>query len=212
MLSKLQQTVQPYKNYRLDKWDQIIRSNNFKKIYPLLLCHTFHYVKYSVPLLRAYSRIEGIDAGVKKYYISHAEEEQGHEEWILDDLANLGYPRDLARKTVPLSCIVSLVGTQLYLIEEARWASLLSYMYVLESDPVSVATVKYLSENFDIPMSALQTFLRHGEDDIEHSKRLSEVVDSTYFDSNESEYLIYSGVSTEKCLCEFVDNLESILV
>lgn len=71
-----------------------------------------------------------------EYYLSHLEEERGHQQMLGNDLRDMGVidiPRSLA------AC--QIAGSQYYLIEHEHPAALLGYMHFLESSAMSVADV-----------------------------------------------------------------------
>ncbi|MGI8772177.1 MAG: hypothetical protein ACR2JE_12155, partial [Acidobacteriaceae bacterium] len=51
---------------------------------------------------------------LETYYMEHAEEETGHEQWLLDDLESLGIARARVLNRLPYPSVAALVGTQYY--------------------------------------------------------------------------------------------------
>lgn len=109
---------------------------------------------------------------LKAYYISHREEERGHEAWLADDLKTAG----VYVKELPLmQKAVELAGSQYYLIKHVNPACLLGYMAVLEGFPFPLDLVDKLEVLHGAPI--LKTLRYHAVNDIEHRKELFKMID-----------------------------------
>ena len=69
-----------------------------------------------------------------RYYLEHAEEESGHEEWLLNDLASFGIARDQVSQRLPYPTVAALVGVQYY------WMIILEHFERI-SDSTGAATM-----------------------------------------------------------------------
>src|ERR1700744_1007708 len=72
-----------------------------REIYPEFLFRNHSVIRSSVPLMQAAAAIcekkldsDPIAPGMLTYFQKHIPEESGHDEWVLDDLATLGYDRE----------------------------------------------------------------------------------------------------------------------
>lgn len=85
----------------------------------LRLMHTV--VRATVPIMEvALSRAEslapddGVAAGVAHYLRKHMREEEGHDEWVRQDMTAIGYPAEAAIRQMPSPAVADLVGAQYY--------------------------------------------------------------------------------------------------
>jgi pyrroloquinoline quinone (PQQ) biosynthesis protein C len=151
--------------------------------YPALLVETYHYVSHSYALMdRSCERLGDEHATLRTYLAHHRQEEFGHEQWVLDDLVALGYVRDAVAASDALAETVSLVGSQLYVIDYLHPAGLLGYVYVMESKPPTQSWLDTLHEIAGIPREALKFLTRHGDADIVHREELREILDTCFAD------------------------------
>lgn len=191
--SELDELLRPYNLSRRRLWTSLTRTDVFRLIYPHLLVHTYHYVKYSCPLMEdARTSIECKDS-LARYLADHIEEESGHEQWLLGDLVRLGLPQSIVLTTPATPSVAALVGSQLYALREMGPASILGYIYALEAYPPSVAFLKSLSQDSGIPESAMYTFMEHGDVDITHREELIEFVNGDWLQDDDRESVLYSA-------------------
>lgn len=162
--------------------------------YPAFLLETFHYVKHSCALLdRARDRLGPQDETLRAYLQQHRAEETGHEAWLLDDLAVLGYDRAEAARSMPLAETVAMIGSQLYVIDYLHPAGLIGYVYVMESRPPTEALLTFLHEQFGVPREAMTFLARHGEADLVHREELREILDTCFTDPHARRAAISSA-------------------
>src|ERR1700689_3839465 len=79
-----------------------------REIYPEFLFRNHWVIRSSVPLMKAAAeeceKLGGRDPvapGMLDYFHHHIPEETGHEDWVLDDLELLGFPRKEVLKRIP---------------------------------------------------------------------------------------------------------------
>jgi hypothetical protein len=103
-----------------------------------------------------------------QYYLEHYAEEQGHYQWIMEDLGlqNLPHVDWIAAE---------MAGAQYYLIHHVHACALLGYMAVLEGDPVPLAVVEQLEVIHGKRL--LRCIRYHAEHDLEHRKELFALID-----------------------------------
>ncbi|MFD8481807.1 iron-containing redox enzyme family protein [Kitasatospora sp. NPDC059673] len=125
----------------------------------------------SVPLLeRAASACARLDEDwaprLAAYFAGHAEEERGHDAWLLADLAAAG---ERAREQpLPPPLVVELAGAQYYRIEHRHPAALLGYLAVLEGHAPSPALAGVLAARTGLPEAAFRTVREHADLDAGH--------------------------------------------
>lgn len=174
---ELESRLSPYRDeYRLivNGW---LESGTFGITYPALLVETFHYVKHSCSLMSFACAQLGHDMlPLQSYFAKHLAEEVGHEEWVLNDLEELGYDRKAVESSRPLSETLNLIGSQLYIINYMHPAGLLGYVYLMESTPPNELSLAFL-EAHGIGAGAMTFLSRHGETDQRHSRELRDMLD-----------------------------------
>jgi hypothetical protein len=179
----LETLLSPYRaayNQIMNTW---VGDRTFGVTYPALLVETYHYVKHSCSLMSdAYARLGEANSEIKTYLEKHIGEETGHEEWLLNDLEQLGFDREAVKTSTPMAETIDLIGSQLYVINYLHPAGLLGYVYVMESQPPSETSLKLLQELFGIRPDAMTFFIRHGEADLKHRVELKFMLD-THFES-----------------------------
>lgn len=157
-------------------------------------------VRASVPLM-----VEARDLARKEnsarlsrladYLDRHIEEERYHDEWLLNDLGIIGYVKEQVLTERPSTAIASLVGSQYYWIRHYTPFSILGYMAVLECHPTSVAELRRIAQNAQVPESVLSTLIHHAHIDGDHCSELFDVIHS--LDLNRVERLAVRRVALE---------------
>ncbi len=149
----------------------------FHVTYPALLVETYHYVKHSCSLMsHACARLAPEEVTLQRYLAHHIAEEVSHEQWVLDDLETLGYNRGEVGESLPLPETISMIGSQLYVINYLDPKALIGYVYVMESMPPGKNLFEYL-EAAGIPRKAMSFLVNHGDADIVHRQELEAYAD-----------------------------------
>jgi pyrroloquinoline quinone (PQQ) biosynthesis protein C len=187
-----------------------LREGTFGITYPALLLETFHYVKHSCALMdRAHDRLGPADETLRAYLRQHRAEETGHEAWLLDDLAALGYDRAEAANSLPLAETMSMIGSQLYVIDYLHPAGLIGYVYVMESKPPTELFLSVLHEQFGVPRQAMMFLARHGEADIVHREELRDILDTCFADPNARRAALASATLGLSCVVRLFERLRA---
>ena len=89
--------------------------------YVAFLCQAYHHVKHTVPLLMAAgSRIPEEKEWLRVALAEYVEEEMGHQEWILNDIAACGYDAEKARHSVPNRATELMVAYAYHVIDRVN--------------------------------------------------------------------------------------------
>ncbi|HET9171184.1 MAG TPA: iron-containing redox enzyme family protein [Actinospica sp.] len=138
-------------------------------------------LRASVPLLeRAARRCAELPSEdptavpLARYYARHAEEERGHDVWLLEDLAAAG----AAAAALPEPLAVELAGAQYYLVEHHHPVALLGYIAVLEGNAPAPWLADRLTARTGLPEAAFRTLREHAELDGGHRAELAELLDT----------------------------------
>ena len=148
--------------------------------YAAFLTQANHHVRHTTPLLMACgarlpARLEWLRAAVAEYI----EEEVGHQEWILDDLAALGLDRDLAAASAPAPATELMVAYAYDTIARGNPVGFFGMVLVLEGTSVAIATraAEVIERTLELPRSAFTYLRSHGDLDIEHTGFFAALMD-----------------------------------
>ncbi|AVP97272.1 biliverdin-producing heme oxygenase [Ahniella affigens] len=140
--------------------------------YLSFLTEAFHHVRHTVPLLMACgarlpARLEWLRTAVAEYI----EEEVGHHEWILDDLAASGANRDASAASTPAEATELMVAYAYDTIARRNPVGFFGMVLVLEGTSVALATraAETIEASLGLPRNAFSYLRSHGDLDIEHT-------------------------------------------
>ncbi len=185
-------------------WDRLWGASDPRARFLANMVELYHYVRMSCPLMAAaLARLDQPDDAIGTYLRRHIEEEHGHDRWVLDDLAKLGFAPAAVAAGLPRRETMALVGAQLYLIQEIEPRAILGYIYALESSTPPTETVAFYSEAFDIPPAALFSFQEHATLDWEHHvDDLTVLLDRAVTDPKLCDLIEHSYVTTMELLAD----------
>ena len=141
--------------------------------YVAFLCQAYHHVKHTTPLLMAAgSRIPEEQEWLRSALAEYVEEELGHQEWILNDIAACGYDREKARSSTPNRATEMMVAYAYYVIDRVNPVGFFGMVHVLEGTSVTVAdeAANCIARSTGLPANAFSYLRSHGALDIEHVK------------------------------------------
>jgi hypothetical protein len=157
---------------------------NFREIFPefMFTIHsiiraTHHSMKFAAACAAERAATDPVCAAMAHYLAEHAEEERGHDEWALADLAVMGVSAENVRRRIPSSTVARMVGSQYYWMQHYHPVAYLSYIAVLESPP----SIEFLEEKVrssGMPRDAFRTWFFHGQLDHGHVQEFDKLVDS----------------------------------
>lgn len=104
-----------------------------------------------------------------QYYIKHRNEEEGHDEILLDDLNRLGID-----EPATFHYAAQFAGSQYYLIEHDHTAMLLGYMRAMESDSLPLEEIDKLEAHHGTALTCLR---HHALHDPDHKRDLDAMID-----------------------------------
>jgi hypothetical protein len=124
------------------------------------------------------------------------DEELGHDETLLDDLALLGVPREAVLGRMPSPAVANLVGAQYYWILHHHPVAFLGYVGVMEGYPPTEELVELLIERTGFPREAFRTFSEHGELDPGHRDHLDRTLDALPLTEQHEQMIGASAIAT----------------
>ena len=148
-----------------------ISGNISLQTYTAFLTQAYHHVKHTVPLLMACGsklpeRLEWLRVAVGEYI----EEEMGHQEWILNDLAACGIDKESIRKSRPDSATDIMVAVAYDTINRLNPVGFFGMVLVLEGTSIALATqaAAAIQQKLNLPNTAFSYLSSHGSLDISH--------------------------------------------
>jgi hypothetical protein len=155
------------------------------ELWPAYLITQHAIIRATVPLTEAAAAraaeladTDLVAPGLARYLEEHVEEEQGHDDTLLDDLELIGVDRASVRDRMPSPAVASLVGSQYYWIHHHHPIAFLGFIALMEGHPPSPELVETLISATGYPLAAFRTFVEHGELDPGHRDRLDRTIDS----------------------------------
>ncbi|WP_342631650.1 AMP-binding protein [Marinobacter alkaliphilus] len=151
---------------------QAIREGRFDlEGYTWFLAQAYHHVKHTVPLMMACGgRLPDRLEFVRKALVDYIEEEYGHQEWILNDLAACGKDKEAIRHGQPDSAIELMVAYLYDRIQRGNPAAFFGMVQVLEGTSIELATPlgEAIQKQLGLPDQAFSYLYSHGALDQEH--------------------------------------------
>jgi len=139
--------------------------------YQAFLGQAYHHVKHTVPLLMACGgrlpeRLEWLRVALGEYI----EEEMGHQEWILNDIAATGADKELVRVATPYPATELMVAYAYDTIMRNNPVGFFGMVLVLEGTSVSLAThaAENIKNTLSLPKEAFSYLTSHGSLDVGH--------------------------------------------
>ena len=152
--------------------------------YVAFLTQAYHHVKHTVPLLMACgSRLPERHNGLRQSVAHYIEEEIGHEEWILQDIAACGGDPEAVRAGQPSLATEVMVAYAYHQIDRGNPLAFFGMVHVLEGTSTAIAThaATIIRQTLDLPAAAFSYLTSHGSLDLEHvvffEKLMNEIVD-----------------------------------
>ena len=181
--------------------------------YVAFLSEAYHHVKHTVPLLMACgSRLPQRLAWLREAIATYIEEERGHDEWILSDIAACGSDSEGVRWGKPGLEAEVMVAFAYHQIDRDNPVGFMGMVHVLEGTSQAVATgaASAIQGTLKLPEKALTYLTSHGRLDIEHGQffeslmnRLTDPQDqSAVIHCARSFYRLYGDVFRSLPSCE----------
>jgi pyrroloquinoline quinone (PQQ) biosynthesis protein C len=137
------------------------------------LLQAYHHVKHTTPLLMAAgARIQEDKEWLRAAIAEYIEEELGHQEWILNDIAACGFDKEQARNSKPKSATELMVAYAYDTINRINPLGFFGMVHVLEGTSIAIAdqAASAIQKTLQLPDAAFSYLRSHGALDIEHVK------------------------------------------
>jgi pyrroloquinoline quinone (PQQ) biosynthesis protein C len=147
-------------------------------LYLAFLTEAYHHVRHTCPLL-SLAAAKTDDAAYRKALYTYIAQEQGHEEWILADIAAMGGDVEAASGAAPGSSCGAMVRYAYYATEWISPYALLGMVHVLEGTSAELAAKAAIAlrKSFgSVGDRGFSYLVSHGELDKDHTAFFRELV------------------------------------
>ncbi len=148
--------------------------------YLAFLREAYHHVRHTVPLLRACkAALPERNGWLCEPLDDYIEEEQGHDEWILDDIRACGGDAQAVRKGRPGHATEVMVAYAYDTIARRNPLGFFGMVHVLEGTSVSLALLAadQIQKPLGLPDAAFSYLRSHGTLDREHTAHFALLMD-----------------------------------
>jgi pyrroloquinoline quinone (PQQ) biosynthesis protein C len=150
-----------------------------RPLYVAFLTEAYHHVRHTVPLLMAVgARLPDRHAWLRDAVLHYLEEETGHDEWILNDIAAAGGDRAVAAASQPAVATEAMVAYAYDTVARRNPVGFFGMVHVLEGTSVSLAlqAADRIQSALALPVRAFTYLRSHGELDKEHVNDLARIL------------------------------------
>jgi len=148
-------------------------------LYLRFLTQAYHHVRHTVPLLMAVgSRLPSHHHWLQKELVHYAEEELGHDEWILNDIDAAGGNAVDARASSPSVETDAMVAYAYDTVMRRNPVAFFGMVFVLEGTSVALAlhAADSIQRALALPDRAFTYLRSHGSLDQQHVGHLASIV------------------------------------
>jgi pyrroloquinoline quinone (PQQ) biosynthesis protein C len=151
-----------------------------RELYIAFLTQAYYHVRHTVPLLMATgARLPQDYEWVRGAIAEYIDEEYGHQEWILNDIAALGGDAEAVRHGEPGLPIELMVAFLYDQIARCNPMGFFGMVHVLEGTSVAIAltVAEQIKQGLGLPANAMSYLTSHGTLDQEHLKFFATLMD-----------------------------------
>ena len=163
--------------------------------YIRFLSQAYHHVKHTVPLLMA----TGARLPMKKEWLrvavaEYIEEEIGHQEWILNDIAACGSDKEAVRNSRPEPATELMVAYAYDTVQRVNPVGFFGMVLVLEGTSVTTAdkAASAIKKALDLPDRAFSYLRSHGALDQDHIQFFESLM-NRIADKKDQDQIIHSA-------------------
>ncbi|MEY4642906.1 MAG: hypothetical protein RLZZ227_2900 [Pseudomonadota bacterium] len=141
--------------------------------YISFLVQAYHHVKHTVPLLMGTgARLPDAKEWLRVAIGEYIEEEAGHQEWVLNDIAACGYDKEAARASRPHASTELMVAYAWDTVQRINPLGFFGMVHVLEGTSISIAdkAADAIRARLNLPRNAFSYLYSHGALDQDHVK------------------------------------------
>jgi pyrroloquinoline quinone (PQQ) biosynthesis protein C len=157
-----------------------LRGEVTRELYLAFLEQAWHHVRHTVPLLFGVgSRLQPRHAWLQRELVHYLEEEQGHDEWILADIAASGGDAARVRASRPAYETDAMVAYAYDTVLRRNPVGFFGMVFVLEGTSAALAlnAATSIQRALGLPDRAFTYLRSHGVLDRQHVGNLESIVD-----------------------------------
>ncbi len=157
-----------------------LRGQITREEYVAFLTQAYHHVSQTVPLMMAVgARLPTRLEWLRKEVVHYIEEELGHEQWILNDIAASGGDAEAASRSLPAPATDAMVAYAWDTVMRRNPVGFFGMVFVLEGTSVSLAlnAAEQIQRSLALPSRAMTYLRSHGQLDQEHIHHLAGILD-----------------------------------
>ena len=158
---------------------QALRGEVSREVYLEFLRRAYHHVRHTVPLLLAVgSRLPERLDWLQREMVEYANEELGHEKWILNDIDAAGGNANAARDSAPGPEVDAMVAYAYDTVMRRNPVGFFGMVFVLEGTSAALAldASEGLQRSLGLTDRAFTYLRSHGHLDQEHVGHLANIV------------------------------------
>jgi pyrroloquinoline quinone (PQQ) biosynthesis protein C len=163
--------------------------------YVKFLTQAYHHVKHTVPLLmNVGAKLPESKEWLREAVAEYIEEELGHQEWILNDIAVCGFDKEVIRKSKPNFTTELMVSYAYDSVNRVSPLKFFGMVHVLEGTSIALAdnAADVIESKLALPKNAFSYLKSHGALDIEHVKFFENLM-YKITDKNEQDIIVESA-------------------
>lgn len=163
--------------------------------YVAFLCQAYHHVKHTLPLLMATgARLPDDKEWLREAVAEYIEEETGHQEWILNDIAACGFDREKARRSAPNFATEIMVAYAYDTVQRINPVGFFGMVQVLEGTSIVIAesAAQAIQDALKLPSNAFSYLRSHGALDQDHIK-FFEALMNRIDNPDEQRLIVHAG-------------------
>lgn len=148
--------------------------------YVAFLTQAYYHVRHTVPLLRGCrAALPAHHAWLRGPLDEYVEEEQGHDEWILDDIRACGGDAEAVRRGAPDHAVEVMVAYAYDTIARGNPLGFFGMVHVLEGTSVALALMAadQIQQRLALPDGGFSYLRSHGTLDREHTAHFELLMD-----------------------------------
>ena len=175
--------------------DRCLNGNITLYDYVAFLSQAFHHVKHTTPLLMAVgARLPHEREWLRDAVAEYIQEELGHQEWILNDIAACGFDKEDVRHAQPTPATELMIAYAYDTVQRVNPLGFFGLVHGLEGTSVTTAdaAADATKTALDLPESAFTYLRSHGALDQEHVRFFGSLM-KKITDADEQEQIIHSA-------------------
>lgn len=148
--------------------------------YVAFLQQAYHHVKHTVPLLMATgARLPDSKEWLREAVAEYIDDELGHQQWVLNDIAACGYDKEKARLSAPNLSTELMVSYAYDTVVRVNPLGFFGMVLVLEGTSINLADVaaEKIQQTLQLPDQAFSYLRSHGKLDQTHIKFFEGLMD-----------------------------------